>query len=278
MKTAVVIGGAGFIGSHLCRALCEEWSVICLDNYFTGSRKNRLDNVEYIEGEAAEIGRLITGPVDLVVHLGEYSRVEQSLEDIDIVWRLNNSAMMPIMRFATERAAKLVYSGSSTRFGDGGDTVTQTPYAWLKAKNVELLKQYAEWYPLDYAIVYFYNVYGPGEIASGRYATVVAKFLAMVERGEALTVTLPGTQQRTFTHVDDVISALLLVIASGHGDGHGIASDESFSILELANMLTENVVMTPAKPGNRHSTEIVTVKTRALGWQPLKSLRDYLAN
>jgi len=277
MQRALIIGGAGFIGSNLCRALAADWSVVSLDNYFTGSRDNHIEGVEYIEGEAAEIAHLIDGSVDLVVHLGEYSRVEQSLEDIDTVWRLNNSAMMPVMRFATQQGAKLVYSGSSTRFGDGGDTVTQTPYAWLKAKNVELLKQYADWYPLDYAIVYFYNVYGPGEIASGRYATVVAKFLAMAARGEPLTVTLPGTQQRTFTHVDDIIAALLLVIAAGHGDGHGIASDESWSILQLAEQLTDNVVMTPAKQGNRQSTEIVTAKTRALGWRPEKSLSDYLA-
>lgn len=276
MQTAVVIGGAGFIGSHLCRALAAEWRVISLDNYFTGSRDNHVAGVTYIEGDAAEVAQLVSEAVTLIVHLGEYSRVEQSLDDIDTVWRLNNNAMMPIMRFATQQGAKLVYSGSSTRFGDGGDTVTQTPYAWLKAKNVELLKQYADWYPLDYAVVYFYNVYGPGEIAEGRYATVVAKFLAMAKRGEPLTVTLPGTQQRTFTHVNDVVAALLLVIAKGHGDGHGIASDDSWSIVQLAQQLSDNVVMTPAVIGNRQTTEIVTSKTRALGWQPRQSLQQYL--
>lgn len=276
MQTAVVIGGAGFIGSHLCRALAAQWRVISLDNYFTGSRDNHVAGVTYIEGDAAEVAQLVSEAVTLIVHLGEYSRVEQSLDDIDTVWRLNNNAMMPIMRFATQQGAKLVYSGSSTRFGDGGDTVTQTPYAWLKAKNVELLKQYADWYPLDYAVVYFYNVYGPGEIAEGRYATVVAKFLAMAKRGEPLTVTLPGTQQRTFTHVNDVVAALLLVIAKGHGDGHGIASDDSWSIVQLAQQLSDNIVMTPAVIGNRQTTEIVTSKTRALGWQPRQSLQQYL--
>ena len=276
MQTAVVIGGAGFIGSHLCRALAAEWRVISLDNYFTGSRDNHVEGVTYIEADAADIAQHVSEAVALIVHLGEYSRVEQSLDDIDTVWRLNNNAMMPIMRFATQQGAKLVYSGSSTRFGDGGDTVTQTPYAWLKAKNVELLKQYADWYPLDYAVVYFYNVYGPGEIAEGRYATVVAKFLAMAKRGEPLTVTLPGTQQRTFTHVNDVVAALLLVIAKGHGDGHGIASDDSWSIVQLAQQLSDNVVMTPAVIGNRQTTEIVTSKTRALGWQPCQSLQQYL--
>ncbi|TFH68995.1 NAD-dependent epimerase/dehydratase family protein [Gammaproteobacteria bacterium LSUCC0057] len=276
MQTAVVIGGAGFIGSHLCRALAAQWRVISLDNYFTGSRDNHVAGVTYIEGDAADVALHVGESVALIVHLGEYSRVEQSLDDIDTVWRLNNNAMMPIMRFATQQGAKLVYSGSSTRFGDGGDTVTQTPYAWLKAKNVELLKQYADWYPLDYAVVYFYNVYGPGEIAEGRYATVVAKFLAMAKRGEPLTVTLPGTQQRTFTHVNDVVAALLLVIAKGHGDGHGIASDDSWSIVQLAQQLSDNIVMTPAVIGNRQTTEIVTSKTRALGWQPRQSLQQYL--
>ena len=129
MQTAVVIGAAGFIGSHLCRALAAQWRVISLDNYFTGSRDNHVAGVTYIEGDAADVALHVGESVALIVHLGEYSRVEQSLDDIDTVWRLNNNAMMPIMRFATQQGAKLVYSGSSTRFGDGGDTVTQTPYA-----------------------------------------------------------------------------------------------------------------------------------------------------
>ena len=90
-KLVVVTGGAGFVGSHLCERLHKEgYRVISLDNYFTGSKSNHIDGVSYIKGETIEISKLVKFSPDVIFHLGEYSRVEQSFEDIDIVWKYNS--------------------------------------------------------------------------------------------------------------------------------------------------------------------------------------------
>ena len=160
----LVIGGAGFIGSHLCEALSFENEVYSLDNYFTGSTDNHIDNVTYIKGSSSEISDKIKFIPDLIFHLGEYSRVEQSFEDIELVVKSNIEGTLAVIEFVRKNKCKIVYAGSSTKFGDNGLTKDNSPYAWTKATNTELIKNYGKWFNINYAIVYFYNAYGPREI------------------------------------------------------------------------------------------------------------------
>lgn len=276
-KLILVTGGAGFIGSHLCARLVREGhTVISLDNYFTGSRENHVKGVDYREGHTKDIERHIPETPDLVYHLGEYSRVEKSLEEPALVWDLNKDGTFGVVEFWRKRGGKLVYAGSSTKFGDGGLGRMQSPYAWTKASNTELVRNYSVWYSLPHAITYFYNVYGPGE-RSGAYGTVIEIFRQKQQAGEPLAVTAPGTQKRNFTHVDDIIDGLVLVGADGSGDDFGIGDEQAYSVLEVAQMFGGNIVMKPASPGNRMSSDIDTRKTRALGWTPKKHLAEYVA-
>lgn len=276
-KLILVTGGAGFIGSHLCARLVREGHrVISLDNYFTGSRENHVKGVDYREGHTKDIERHIPETPDLVYHLGEYSRVEKSLEEPALVWDLNKDGTFGVVEFWRKRGGKLVYAGSSTKFGDGGLGRMQSPYAWTKASNTELVRNYSVWYSLPHAITYFYNVYGPGE-RSGAYGTVIEIFRQKQQAGEPLAVTAPGTQKRNFTHVDDIIDGLVLVGADGSGDDFGIGDEQAYSVLEVAQMFGGNIVMKPASPGNRMSSDIDTRKTRALGWTPKKHLAEYVA-
>ena len=182
----LVTGGAGFVGSNLCEALAKDPQndVYSLDNYFTGSRDNHVPGVTYIEGSTEHIFELINFTPDLIYHLGEYSRVEQSFEDIDKVLLFNKIGTLKVLEFCRKRACKLVYAGSSTKFGDGGMGKDQSPYAWSKSSNTELVKNYGNWYGLEYAIVYFYNVYGKREIRTGKYATLIALFTEKMKKGE----------------------------------------------------------------------------------------------
>jgi UDP-glucose 4-epimerase len=265
-KLILVTGGAGFIGSHLCARLLQEGhTVISLDNYFTGSRDNHIAGVDYREGHTKDIEKHIPESPDLIYHLGEYSRVEKSLTEPALVWDLNKAGTFGVLEFWHKRGGKLVYAGSSTKFGDGGLGRDQSPYAWTKATNTELVRNYSTWYGLPYAITYFYNVYGPGERA-GAYGTLIEIFKQKRERGEPLTVNAPGTQKRNFTHVDDIVEGLLLVGAQGIGDDFGIGDEQAYSILEVAKLFGGDIVMNPASAGNRMTSDIDTSKTRSLGW------------
>lgn len=277
-KIALVTGGAGFIGSHLCERLQKtgNYQVYSLDNYFTGSENNHVEGVQYIKGNTTEIESLIDFTPDYLYHLGEYSRVEQSFDDIEKVWSYNKDGVFSVLQFCRKTGAKLIYAGSSTKFGDGGLGRSQSPYAWTKASNTELVINYGNWYNLSYAIVYFYNVYGPREISTGKYATLIALFKEKIKNGEPLTVVSPGSQKRNFTHIEDIIDGLVLVGEQGYGDEFGIGSPEAYSILEIAKMFKGPIEMLPERAGNRMSAEVVTEKTQKLGWGPKRNLIDYI--
>ena len=275
-STILVTGGAGFVGSHLCRRLqAGGHQVISLDNYFTGTRDNHVPGVDYREGHTRDIAKLVPETPDLIYHLGEYSRVEKSLSEPALVWDLNKDGTFAVLEFARGCGSKLVYAGSSTKFGDGGLGRDQSPYAWTKATNTELVHNYGTWYGLNYAITYFYNVYGPGERA-GAYGTVIEIFRQKSLRGEPLMVNAPGVQKRNFTHVHDIVDGLVLVGEHGEGDDFGIGDEQAYSILEVAQMFGIDIEMGPEVPGNRMGSDIDTSKTKLLGWKSRRNLRDYI--
>jgi len=275
-QLVLVTGGAGFIGSHLCEALAARgYRVISLDNYFTGSRDNHVAGVEYREGHTKDIERHIPETPDVIYHLGEYSRVEISLTEPALVWDLNSAGTFGVLEFWRKRKCKLVYAGSSTKFGDGGLGRDQTPYAWTKATNTELMSNYGSWYSLPYAIAYFYNVYGKGERA-GSYGTVVEIFHQRYLNGQPLAVVAPGTQRRNFTHVDDIVRGLILIGEKGEGDNFGLGNSADYSIVELAHLFGGGIQMIPERAGNRMTANIDTTKSRALGWEAKQHLPDYI--
>ena len=277
-KKILVTGGAGFVGSNLCERLVQDDKneVYSLDNYFTGSKDNHVLHVNYIEGLTSDINQLIDFDPHTIYHLGEYSRVEQSFDDIEKVWRYNKDGIFAVLEFARKTGAKIVYAGSSTKFGDGGLGRSQSPYAWTKASNTELVENYGAWYNVPYAITYFYNVYGSREIASGKYATLIALFKEKMRKGEPLTIVSPGMQRRNFTHIDDIINGLVLVGENGYGNEFGIGSPEAYSIKEIAQMFGGEIIMLPERKGNRMTADVVTLKTEVLGWKPTRTIKEYI--
>lgn len=278
MTKILVTGGAGFVGSHLCEELAKNSSndVYSLDNYFTGNINNHVSNVTYLNGSTKDIEELVDFTPDVIFHLGEYSRVEQSFEDVSLVWEYNKLGTLAVLEFVRKTGAKLIYAGSSTKYGDDGSGRNQSPYAWSKSSNTELVKNYGEWFGINYAITYFYNVYGKREIESGKYATLIALYKSKMRINLPLTVVEPGTQLRNFTHVSDIINGLILVGELGFGDEYGIGNPEAYSIVDVARLFGGEVEFLPNRKGNRMSAQVITEKTKSLGWKPLVYLSDYI--
>ena len=275
-KLILVTGGAGFIGSHLCaRLVADGHRVISLDNYFIGSKDNHVDGVEYREGHTKDIEKHVPEIPGVVYHLGEYSRVEQSFKEPERVFDLNIAGTFGVLEFCRKKKVKLVYAGSSTKFSDNGLGRYQSPYAWTKASNTALVKNYGDWYGISHATTYFYNVYGPGE-RSGAYGTVIEIFRQQYLRGEPLTVRSPGTQKRNFTHVEDIVDGIVLVGEKGEGEDYGLGAEESYSILDVAKLFGVEIEMLPNQPGNRMDASLDTSNAEKLGWKAKRKLTDYI--
>jgi UDP-glucose 4-epimerase len=278
MTNILVTGGAGFVGSCLIRELVKDPTntVTSLDNYFTGTPDNHVEGVCYIDGDCQDIDKHITFSPDIIYHFGEYSRVSTSFEDYEIVWDSIISGTRSVLEFCRKNKCRIIYSGSSTKFGDGGKNKNASPYAFHKAQNTETIINFSEWFGIDYAICYFYNVYGPGQICTGKYATVIGIFETQVKQGEAVTVVLPGTQKRSFTHINDIVSGLLLLKDQGSGDGYCIGNPTSYEIDEVAKMFTNNIVYLTQRPGERLESSIDLTHMHALGWTPTHDLENYV--
>ncbi len=284
-KTILVTGGAGFIGTHLCRRLAaNDHHVISLDNYFTGSKENHAPGVDYREGHTKDIARRVPEKPDIIYHLGEYSRVAASLDEPQLVWDLNMAGTVGVLEYWRGHGCKLVYAGSSTKFvgvrEDGTEGRDLAPYTWAKAANSELVANYHRWYQLPYSIVYFYNVYGPGERAgqfNGAYGTVIETFRQCRLSGKPCEVRLPGTQTRAFTHVDDTVAGIILAGEKGANDEYGICASEVYSLQDVATMFGGDIKLLPQTKTSRSSGAIDCAKIKALGWQQRRTLTDYIA-
>jgi len=280
----LITGGSGFVGGCLIKKLLKRndiETITSIDNYFTGTCENEVNNdkVTYIKESTQNINSidfLKNKKFDILYHFGEYSRISTSFEEPNTVFSSNLTGTYKVLEFCRINKCKLIYSGSTSIFGNDMNDQHSSPYSWSKAKNIELIHNYNKWFNLDFTIVYFSNVYGAGQISNGKYATVIGIFERQFNNREQLTVVKPGTQKRDFTHIDDTINGIILASFKGEGDGYVIRTGKQYSILEIAQLFTNNIKYIDEQRGNREESSGNYDKMLELGWKPKMHILNYI--
>tara|TARA_B100000963_G_scaffold243607_1_gene213272 strand:+ start:241 stop:1116 length:876 start_codon:yes stop_codon:yes gene_type:complete len=286
IKKVLVTGGAGFVGSNLIKKLIQTYpklQIYVLDNYFSGYTSNHVQdstNVFYQKGNTWDIDKIYKNiSFDIVFHFGEYSRIVQSFKDIDYVMKSNLYGTSKVLEMCKKWNAKLIYSASSSKFGNDGKDENLSPYSWVKSKVVELIKNYNQWFGLQYEICYFFNVYGPNQITEGDYATVIGIFEKQYKNNESLTVVNPGTQSRDFTHIFDVVEGVIKTTYMNMNREWMLRTGINHKIIDVANMFTDNIIIIPERRGERFTSEMFKDNTEeVLKWKPKHNLKKYINN
>ncbi len=261
-KSILITGGAGFVGSNLIKLFLQKskFNIISLDNYSSGSKKNHINNkrVKYLRGETKNISLLIKQPnkIHSVFHFGEFARIYQSFVNMNKCLDANTIGTNSVFNFCLVNKIKLVYSATSASLGNGGNDKNLSPYAFTKAKNLELLENLKKWFNFKYEVIYFYNVYGPGQISKGKMATVIGIFEEAFKKNKPLPVVLPGTQSRRFTHIDDTVEICYIAWKKNLSRHYSISNKKSFSILEVAKMFKSKIKFLKKRPGERYSSAL----------------------
>jgi len=283
----VVTGGAGFIGSNLIYELLKfkKFNIISVDNYSSGSSKNHIKNkrVKYLKGSAKNIEILLKsyiGKIHSIFHFGEFARIYQSFKKINECFSSNVEGSSNVFNFALKNRIRLIYSATSASLGNKGKDMNLSPYAFSKAKNLELLENFKKWFNFRYEVIYFYNVYGERQICKGDMATVVGIFEDHFKNKKNLPVVRPGTQVRRFTHVSDTVKACIFAWRKNKSKHYSIASKQSFSIIELAKLFKSKIRYLPMRKGERFLSALTktNLNNKIVRLSAKIKLKDYINN
>jgi UDP-glucose 4-epimerase len=283
----VVTGGAGFIGSNLISELLKfkKFRILSIDNYSSGFVKNHIKNkrVMYLNGSTKNIENLLrsyNSKIHSIFHFGEFARIYQSFKKINECFSSNIEGSSSVFNFALKNKIKLIYSATSASLGNKGQDMNLSPYAFSKAKNLELLENLKKWFNFKYEVIYFYNVYGERQICKGDMATVVGIFEDCFRLGKKLPVVRPGTQERRFTHVFDTVKACIFAWRNNKNKHYSIIGKQSHSIIELAKMFKSKIRYLPKREGERFSSALtkMNLNNKIIRLSAKIKLSDYIKN
>jgi UDP-glucose 4-epimerase len=283
----VVTGGAGFVGSNLISELLKftKFKIISVDNYSSGLLKNHNKNkrVKYLKGSTKNIEILLkkyAGKIHSIFHFGEFARIYQSFKKINQCFTSNIQGSSNVFNFALKNKIRLIYSATSASLGNKGQDMNLSPYAFSKAKNLELLENLKRWFNFRYEIIYFYNVYGERQLCKGHMATVVGIFEDHFIRGKRLPVVKPGTQARRFTNVLDTVKACVFAWRKNKCKHYSIASNKSYSINELAKLFRSKIRYLPIRKGERFASALtkMNLNNKIIRLPAKIRLKDYINN
>jgi|TARA_B110001452_G_scaffold204086_1_gene174071 UDP-glucose 4-epimerase len=262
-KKILVTGGAGFVGTNLINLLLKKtkYKIESLDNYSSGTKKNHIKNlrVKYIKADTKNISQIIKNPKNYkaIFHFGEFARIYQSFLNMNECISSNSVGSNEVFNFCLKNNIKLIYSATSASLGNKGNDKNLSPYAFTKAKNLELLDNLKKWFNFKYEIIYFYNVYGPNQICNGKMSTVIGIFEQHYKSNKALPVVKPGSQTRRFTHIYDTVEVCFKAWKNSKCKHYSIANHKAYSILEVAKLFKTKIRYLPKRRGERHVSALI---------------------
>ena len=285
-NTIIITGGAGFVGSNLISLLLNKtkYRIISIDNYSTGSIKNHIKNkrIKYIKGDTKNFTKILKSPKKIVsvFHFGEFSRIYQSFLKMNDCINSNTIGSNEVFNYCLKNNVKLIYSATSANLGNKGNDKNLSPYAFTKAKNLELLENLKKWFNFKYEVIYFYNVYGPNQICTGRMATVIGIFEDCYKKNKPLTVVKPGTQSRRFTHIYDTVKICYLAWKKNKCRHYSISNRKSYTIIQVAKLFGSKIKLLKSRPGERFASALtnLNLNNKVFKYFGKINLEDYIQN
>ena len=288
MKNLIIItGGAGFVGSNLIKSLLKKTNkkIISLDNYSSGNKNNHLKNnrVKYLKADTIDITKILKKEkkqIHSIFHFGEFARIYQSFKKFDECFKSNSIGSNAVFKFCLDNNIKLIYSATSAVLGNKGDDKNLSPYAFTKSKNLELLENLRKWFNFKFEVIYFYNVYGQGQIKEGDMATVVGIFEDQYKKNKPLPIVKPGTQTRKFTHIDDTIKTCIEAWRRNKCLHYSISYKKSYSINDLAKMFKTKIIYLKSRSGERYASALTKISNnrKIINKYGKIDLKDYVTS
>ena len=276
----ILTGGAGFIGTNLCKKLVElGHEVTSIDNYSTGKKENHIKGVRYENFDIRNVYDykwVYNEHPDVIFHMAAIARIQPSFEQPKKYFTTNANGTLEIVDYCAKNNVPLIYAGSSSHHSGK----FKNPYTFSKDIGEEIVKLYQEHYNLKASVVRFYNVYGPYQLTEGGYTTLIGRWLNNIENGIECEIYGDGEQRRDFTHVDDIVDALVRIQKQqAYGQNFELGRGKNYSVNEVAKMLNINPTYKPAKPGEARDTLNTDTSAQSLlGWEPKINLEDYLTS
>ncbi len=300
MEKFLVTGGAGFIGSNICRRLVKEGCFVrVVDNLLTGRKSNLapiMDKIEFVEADMgeSEVARRVCKGIDVILHEGALPSVPRSVDDPALTHRHCIDATFTMLMAARDAHVKrFVYAASSAAYGDTPtlpkvETMAPnplSPYAVGKLVGEYYCSVFSGVFGLQTISLRYFNVFGPHQDPASQYAAAIPAFVTAILRDQPPTIYGDGEQSRDFTYIDNVVEANLLAARAKetHGEVVNCACGEAVTVNAIIRAINEllgknvrpNYV--PSRPGDvKHSLADITAAKKLIGYKPVVLFREGL--
>ena len=271
----LVTGGAGFVGANLIkRLLAEGHEVVSIDNYSTGLESNHQDGAEYLNYDIRNITSYDWIKPEFIFHMAAIARIQPSFEKPQDYFEVNALGTMRLADWCAKSGVPVVYAGSSSKHSGR----YKNPYTFSKDLGEDIIKLYQQHYGLKASIARFYNVYGPHQLLKGGYRTLIGIWLDSWKNEKEFVIYGDGEQRRDFTHVDDIVDALVLIQdRQAYGYEFELGRGKNLSVNEVLELFNKPATYLPERPGEARVTlNTDTTAKEVLGWNPERDLKDYL--